>query len=131
LLFEALVWLTVMRVAIVLCPFRWLVRGFRLAPGASAVVPGALDGARAGRIAWAIQLGAVHTPWLSTCLAQSLTGMAMLRRRGISGTLYLGVARRADAGDAIIAHSWLCCGDAMLTGAGQDMHYTPVASFSW
>ena len=131
LLIEAVIWLGVMRVFVQCVPFRWIVRWFHLAQGSSAVMPTASDGTRAARIGWAIQVGAAHTPWLSTCLAQTLSGMAMLRRRGIAGTLYLGVARSAAASHTIAAHSWLCCGDTVLIGASGDTHFTPVASFSW
>ncbi len=131
LLIEAVIRLGVMRVMILLLPFRWIVRLYHLKQGASAIVSNPCECTRAGHIGWAVRVGAAHMPWHSTCLAQSLTAMAMLRRRGISGTLYLGVARSADAGKVIIAHSWLCSGDAVLTGAGGDQQFTPVASFSW
>ena len=128
LFIEAVVWLGVMRLAILLLPFRWIVRGFRLAQGPGGVCPRGVADARAARIGLAIARGGAYTPWQCTCFTQSLTGMAMLRRRGMPGTLYLGVAHAAGA---ITAHSWLCSGTSILTGAFTAPQFIPVASFTW
>ncbi len=131
LFIEAVCWLGVMRASIRCFPFRRIIRWFQLAQGAGTLVPNADDHDRAARIGRAIRPGAARTPWQNTCLAQSLAGMAMLRRRGIAGTLFLGVARSADVGQAFAAHAWLCCGDNVLVGTGDESQFTPVACFTW
>ena len=128
LLMEAVCWLGLMRVAIKLFPFRWIVRRFHLAPGKYAGNVNVNEQSHAARIGHTIRIAAEHTPWKCNCFTQSLAAMAMLRRRGLAGTLFLGVAR---AGDAITAHSWLCSGDTMLTGGAVEQHFTPVACFTW
>lgn len=120
-----------MRVLLRLFPFRRIMRWFQLTQGASTVISSDQDMFRAARIGRVIRDWAGQTPWHNSCLVQALAGMAMLRRRRIAGTLYLGVARPGGAGSAIAAHAWLCSGEVVLTGAGTEITFTPVASFSW
>jgi hypothetical protein len=145
LLIEAVVWLGLLRAAIAALPYRQVASLLRLTPsdpsGASrARAPAADDraGSRprdagaagsqgAEAIGWAVRGAAARTPWLSTCLVQSLAGSAMLRRRGLPGVVYLGVAK--DPGGEIIAHSWLRCGDRFLTGAAGYQRYSVIAVY--
>lgn len=132
LLLEACCWLGVMRVAVLRAPFRRIIRWFHLAPAESRVTPSPADLALAEHIGQAVRFGAAHTPWQSACLVQSLAAMAMLRRRGITGTLYLGVARNVDGAPMPIdAHAWLCCGSMTVTGAIANRQFVTVACFSW
>ncbi|MCP5052923.1 MAG: lasso peptide biosynthesis B2 protein [bacterium] len=77
-----------------------------------------------------------RTPWESACLVQSIAAKMMLKRRNITYTLYLGLAK--DNGNnkennkekdmekdlvngnqnqnALKAHAWLRSGDVILTG---------------
>ncbi len=81
----------------------------------------------AAEIGWAVRTASVRTPWQSTCLVQTLAGAAMLRRRGIPCTLFLGVARDAQH---IIAHAWLSCGENILTGSDSRRRFTQISAFS-
>jgi len=56
--------------------------------------------------------------------------MVMLSRRGISATLYLGVARDENDPGAMAAHAWLRCGEVILTGAGGVERFSAISSFS-
>ena len=67
-----------------------------------------------------------HTPWESLCLVQAMTAQKLLKREGISSTLYLGVKRD---GKEMLAHAWLRCGEYYVTG-GTGEGYANVAKFS-
>ncbi len=132
LLLEALAWLGIMRIAILTVPFRRVVEYYQLKQGEAAATATAIDTATAERVGWAVRIAASRTPWQSACLVQSLAAMRMLRKRGIQGTLYLGVAKNGvDAAEPIAAHSWLCCGSMTLTGAFADNRFTVIAKFTW
>ena len=74
-----------------------------------------------------MQGAAARTPWLSTCLVQSLAGYVMLRRHDVPSVVYLGVAK--DAGGELIAHSWLRCGDRLVTGGSSQHRYSVIAAY--
>jgi hypothetical protein len=127
LIVESTILLALMRAAVRLFPLRWILGTFGLRPGEAAAADAAVpDTAR--RIALAIRTVSGHTPWKSNCLAQGLAGCVMLKRRGIASTLYLGVAKNADAN--LEAHAWLRSHERTLTGGGGLDRYTVVASFA-
>jgi hypothetical protein len=115
-----------MRAAILLFPFRKITSSMGLIQGTATSKTEPVD---TSAIKWSIQAAATRTPWESACLAQALTGMAMLGRRGIGATLYLGVARDESCVDALAAHAWLRCGDEILTGSGGVERYAAISSF--
>lgn len=130
LVFEALLWLALVRAALVVLPFRRIVGLAGLTQRSSAgPAPLAAIAGEPARIGWALGAAAAHTPWQSTCLCQALAGAAMLRRRRLPSTLYLGVARDASAPERVAAHAWLCCDDAIVTGAGVHAQFRSVATF--
>lgn len=120
---EAIACLALARVAVIALPFRVLARrlGVRHAetPANVSVDPAS------GRVAWAIAAAARRAPWRSECLEQAIAAKAMLRRRRIASTLYLGVAR-----DPFAAHAWLRVGDTNVTGGRDVSRYAVVASFA-
>jgi hypothetical protein len=84
-----------------------------------------------GRVASSIRRASRYTPWQSNCLAQALAAQAMLQARGLSSTLYLGLATPDNiSGGQMEAHAWLRCGDRLLTGARESVRFTVVATFS-
>lgn len=127
LLLEAAAWLGLARLGLLLVPFRrlapWL--GAHMAQSAEHVTP--REAALAQEIGWAVQAMARRTPWQSACLAQAMSAKAMLRRRGVGSTLYLGVARNERG--RMTAHAWLRCGTAVVTG-GDHSDYTVLSSFA-
>lgn len=80
------------------------------------------------RIGWAIGAVARRTPWRSKCLEQAITAQALLKRRGLESTLYLGIARD-ETGDAA-PHAWLRSGAVHVTGGAHVDHYAVVASYA-
>lgn len=69
-----------------------------------------------------------HAPWGQTCFSKAFTAKILLKKVGIQSTLYLGVAR--DSGRGLIAHAWLRCGEAIITGSSEMHRFTPVACFT-
>lgn len=78
------------------------------------------------RVSRALESVSRHAPWRSKCLEQALAAKAMLRRRGISNTLYIAVAREV----ALEAHAWVRSGDVCVTGQAEFDRYTVVARFA-
>lgn len=132
LLAEAYLLLGVMRFLILMLPFQRIVSLFRLQAGSSM----AWDDTEAATekqslIAWAIAASASRTPWESACLGQALTGMFMLRRRKLHGTIYLGVSIDTMAVEGIAAHAWLKSGDRITIGMSGHERFSVISSYSW
>ncbi len=131
LLFQAAIWLGLLRLAILLLPFRRIARLLELTPGEGPAAIAPAQATEAERIGWAVRTAAAHTPWQSACLAQALAGAALSRRRRLPCALYLGVAKAADQPGVIAAHAWLRCGDMALTGAANLERYRIVSVFRY
>lgn len=127
LLLEAVVALAVARALIVLLPFRWIAPRLGRFMAAAEALPMARAAEPVRRVGWAVRTAARHVPWNAVCLPQAMAGKAMLNRRGVASTLYLGVARDEAAG--LAAHAWLKAGDAIVTGATGMQRFTVVGTF--
>lgn len=68
------------------------------------------------------------TLWESKCLVQALTAKYILKRHKINSTLYLGVSK--DNNKNIKAHSWLRCGNLIVTGEEFKDKYKEISKFS-
>ena len=86
-----------------------------------------IDKVTINKIGWAISVVSRFTPWQSKCFVQGLTGQIMLRKRKISSTLYLGVAK--DREKKLVAHAWLRSGTTIVTGGYGYNSFTQVAKF--
>jgi hypothetical protein len=145
---EALLWLGLLRVAVLVLPFRRTAALLRLSPTPATDETTDVSGLNANRhdppvrssndghqqsenvaenIGWAIRAVGARTPWTSTCLVQSLAGYMMLRRHKVTSVVYLGVAQDGE-GD-LEAHSWLRWGESLLTGASGYERYRPIAAY--
>lgn len=129
LLLKACLLLGILRMAVLLLPFRGLTRIFNLTVGDNADMPSPELRERAEMIAWAIRAAARRTPWQSTCLVQGLAGLTLLRGYGILCTLFLGVAKGESSPEQLEAHAWLCCGGHIITGAEGHGRFSVIASF--
>lgn len=130
LLIEAIGWLSMLRIATLILPYRRVASLLRLTPSGAEDGPAAsvmVAPSDCASVGWAVQAAACRTPWLSTCLVKSLAGYAILRRRRVPSVVYLGVAK--DAGGKLIAHSWLRCGDRIVTGGGDHRRYSVIARY--
>jgi len=128
LLVEAYCWLGLFRAAILMLPFRWIANlaGLKPCPPDSPFP----SQSRALEIGWAIEVMARRVPWDSACLTRSLAAMAMLERRRIPGTLFLGIAKTEPHMGSFSAHAWVLCGPDILTGEAGHEAYRVVSSFS-
>jgi hypothetical protein len=125
---EALCWLGLARLAAAAVPFRRSARllGLRQSESVERLLEG--QAAHAERVGAAVASATARAPWESSCMVQALAANAMLRVRRIPATLFLGVAKDADAD--LAAHAWVRCGDAIITGARERDRFTPVGAFS-
>jgi hypothetical protein len=130
LLGEAALWLWVMQAAVWMLPFRRVAGFIGLEVGEGHDLVDAASAVEAERIGWAVRAAGSRLPWASACLAQALAGSALLRRRGIAATLFLGAKRDGENVEALAAHAWLRCGEQLLTGGGVAQHFTVVSSFN-
>jgi hypothetical protein len=134
LLLEAVLWLALARLVLLLVPFPYIARrlGIFSAPAAGLTKgrpedppPGMAGLAR--DIGWAVTRAARHVPFKAVCLPQALAAKIMLRRRRVSAVLYFGVARAAEG--PIEAHAWLLAAGVEVTGYPVAERFTPIACF--
>ncbi|MEX1020393.1 MAG: lasso peptide biosynthesis B2 protein [Litorilinea sp.] len=137
---EAFLLLGIVRLGLIWFPFRRITRmlGLTLSqdePRGDVVPPPA-----AIQVARAVCAAARRTPWESKCLVQALGCAWMLRRRNLTGMVYLGMLRQPDPSLAsqtahtmqshtMQAHAWLRMGNTILTGASGHEAFTVVARF--
>lgn len=119
---EALLWIVFLRLALVVLPFRTVLRLTRpRGPGKPSLAPGS-DSVLQERVAAAVT-GASRLVPGTRCLPRALAGQALLRRRGIAAELKIGVARGAG-GEGLQAHAWLEAGGTPLLTGGPLEPYT-------
>lgn len=82
----------------------------------------------ARRISSRVLFISAKTPWESKCLVQALTAQKLLKRKGISTTIYLGVKK--DRNNNMLAHAWIRCGSYYVTGGDSREGYAVVAKFA-
>lgn len=130
LFLEAFLLLAIMRAAILLLPFRRITAMMNLEQGEPGAAARSFPDALPARVGWAVRAAAARTPWESACLAQALTAMNMLSRRGIYATLYLGVAKGGSLQESMDAHAWLDCGGSTITGAAGAERFSAISRFT-
>ncbi|ETX07418.1 MAG: hypothetical protein ETSY2_11385 [Candidatus Entotheonella gemina] len=109
-------------------PFRWIAVRLGECMGNSPDTISPEQARVARRVSWAVRRASHLTPWPSVCLPQAITAKVLLRRHGITSTLYLGAA--FNESKALMAHAWLRCGSFYVTGGPGHEHYGVVASFA-
>jgi hypothetical protein len=124
---EAMVLLLVVRLLLVLLPFRRVLRLLGVAPGHES--GGRRSAVEAGQVGRAIVRAARWAPFRAVCLQQAFAAALMLRRRGLAATIHLGVAREPPGSD-LTAHAWSRCGDIPVTGEAAAADFTAVAAFA-
>jgi len=82
----------------------------------------------AKNISWSVIQASRYTPWESKCLVQALTARRMMKERGVSTTLYLGVMKNEK--NEMLAHAWIRCGSYYITGGSNRYGYAVVAKFA-
>jgi hypothetical protein len=127
---EAYLLLGIFRLLIITLPFKRIVWMLKLSAGEGRTAFKTGAPLYLSAASWAIQAAASRTPWESVCLGQALTGIVMLRLRGFSATLYLGIAKDITGSDPLAAHAWLRSGDFFLTGADGHERYAIISEYS-
>ena len=123
-LVEAALWLLIVRLAFGLLPFKAALRLLRISPAATGT--GRIAAEEAAEIGRAVARAARRVPFRAVCLQQAFAALLMLRRRGLAGTVHLGVARSPDG---LTAHAWSRCGELPVTGIAAAGGFVPVAVF--
>jgi hypothetical protein len=124
-LFEAVVYLSAARVALKLFSFARLTRFFNRLPRTT--VGGVeRDTLRAG-VQWAIGEAKLFLPGETVCFPQAIAAQVMLRRRGISSTLYYGAATLPTR--KLKAHVWLQDGPIGIVGHETAQEYHILAQY--
>ncbi len=128
LFLEAFTLLGIMRLALLLFSFKRLTRSLKQTPKREKLAELSKEEQKTAlMVGDAIISAAAHTPWESACLVQSLVAYKMLKRRGVKGVFYLGVAKHGD----VKAHSWTECGDSIITGKNGYELFTIISVFGW
>lgn len=125
---EALIALLVAHLAVHSLRFGVIARRLRrfAAPPHDAL--SAVQLAKLKQVRWAVLVAARRSPIHIRCLAQALAAKAMLRRRGVSSSLFLGLRRRGIPASeqalgrkgAIVAHAWLSAGGTSVVGGSGE-----------
>lgn len=131
LFLEAYVTLGFKRAAILTVPFQRLIRSLVQENDRDMMFLGDNQILTAQSVSIAIGRASAHTPWQSSCLAQSLTAQRMLKKRGIPGYLYLGVTKDEDGKEKMKAHAWSQCGEKIITGDEGHEDFAVLSVFGW
>ena len=124
---EAVVHLAAAQLAVMLLPYRVLTRLFER-PARRPEFAGPERERACLEVRSAIQ-GAARWVRGSVCLPRAMAAQAMLRRRAITTTLYLGVGTPSSARRGT-SHAWLTDGELGVAGTRSNAGYTPVVSYS-
>jgi hypothetical protein len=132
LLAQAIVWLALARLALLVVPFQQLAKRFgkMVPPGAGNDAQPALSAAQfalAQNISWAITRAARYVPFRAVCLPQAIAAQTMLRRRGIASVMHFGVLKKP--GEELAAHAWLNAAQIEVTGYPLEPDYVEMARF--
>lgn len=116
---EAALWLGAARLALALVPFPQLM-GLLTRPPRRAELSGAARAQARQAVRAAILAVWRRAPALTTCLHRAMAAQLMLRRRGVSTTLYYGAAVTPARGLEI--HAWLQDGVEGVIGLEPTRH---------
>jgi hypothetical protein len=132
---EALVWLTIARLALVILPFRHVAKHLgdpapRSGSGDLATTSARCGDNRLARsIEWAVRRMAGYVPFRAVCLHQAVAAKMMLRRHGVPSALHFGVAPGKPPGTTFEAHAWLDAAGARITGYPVAQGFIEIACF--
>ncbi len=84
--------------------------------------------AQARTIAKAVLAVSRRVPWQATCLVQASAGKIMLNRRGLPGSVYLGVNKTKNG--KMEPHAWLTSDSVVILGGGELEKYSVVSAFT-
>ena len=85
-----------------------------------------VDGAEIASVSAAVDWMGAQSRLNAACLPRALAAQAMLRRRGVTTRLVLGVKRDAAG---LAAHAWIELGETIVVGGAHAPTFTRVAEF--
>lgn len=94
------------------------------APGSAPLDPASRD------VRLAIERACRRLPMELVCLPRAIAMQWMLRRRGASSTLVIGVAPGAGEARRFEMHAWIERGGRIVLGEDPERAYSPCASFA-
>jgi hypothetical protein len=119
LLVAAVLLLGTIRLAVRLLPFQTLYHLLTRIARAPATAQRAYPPPPAASVTWAVTVASRFLPGSTTCLAQALATQLLLRRRGHSACLRLGVARSGTG--MLQAHAWVESDGKVVIGRLTDL----------
>ena len=119
---EAAAWLTLAWVLVQHVPMRYWCRHVEAAGDGSDGVGRQPLGRAVGRM---VRRVARRLPFEALCLPQAMAAQWMLRRRGVSGRLWIG-ARRPAPGQPLDYHAWLTVDGESVVGGRSAGAYVPL-----
>jgi hypothetical protein len=136
LLVEAVVWLLLVRLALIFFPFPRLARylGTFVPPTDARVMQenstNLQDDVRlAEAVGWAVTRAARHVPFNAVCLPQAMTARIMLKLRGVGSVLHFGAKMEIGNEKPIDAHAWLDAAGVEVTGYPVAKTFSEIACF--
>lgn len=134
LVIEAVAWLLLARLALILIPFPRLARslGTFVPPTDSRALRARSkasqnDARIAAEIGWAVTRSARYVPFKAVCLPQAMAARVMLKRRGVASVLHFGAAKGQDK--PLDAHAWLNAAGVEVTGYPVAKNFSEIACF--
>lgn len=121
LLLEAIPLVLAIRLGLWLLPFRTLRRLLEKAVSEDRGPDG--EDRIVERVAWAVKAASRRVP-AATCLTQALAAQVLLRRRGLSPRLHIGVAKDENA--RLLAHAWVESEGRIVVGGRGHKRYTSL-----
>ena len=128
LLLESALYLIGARLVLRIMPFRQLVWWFQR-PARQPELQGAARQAACAEVRMAIHYTNLWLRLNAVCFPRSLAAQAMLRRRGVSTTLYYGATTQADGG-RLSTHVWLQDGEKGIVDHENCSQFQILARYS-
>lgn len=124
---EAAASVVIARFAIRFLPFRHLTRVLTR-PLPRSPLTGSARTRAVADVRWAVTATAARLPGRTPCFARAVAAQAMLRRRGVSATLFYGATTAVDR--RLRAHVWLRAGDEGVVGHEAAQDYVVIAAYA-
>jgi hypothetical protein len=125
---EVVCWLGLARAALLILPFSWITRRLGRFGEETSEDDQSVGTADIRRLSHMIRIAARYVPWRANCMGQALAAHAVLRRRGVAGTLYIGYKPGWPGNQP---HTWLRSGRYLVTGSIGGAALTSMASYAW
>lgn len=127
--FEALFWLVLAKLLIVLVPFRKIAPYLGVLNGDVRSRLSSAETKKSEAVKLAILMTSGNVGWKSVCLDQAMAASVMLKRRKVPHQLCMGV-KKDEQKAAIEAHAWIMCGDKILIGGQRSRLFAVTALFA-